>query len=167
VQAVPQLPQFVLLDCVLMHRPSPAPLANPPPIASAHCVSPAGQLQVPFVQEVPLHPVPHDPQLLALVNVSTQLDVIPPGPGKGPGNPGPVHLVSPASPQPGAQILVEHVVPEPQVLPQRPQFALSEVGSTHVEPQRMSDDEHWQAPFTQLPPFGHWWPHVPQLSGAL
>jgi hypothetical protein len=70
---MPQPPQFVLLDCVSMQLPSPANGRNPPPNVSAHCVSPAGQLQVPFVQVPPKGQfVPHEPQLPLLVDVSTQ-----------------------------------------------------------------------------------------------
>ena len=80
--------------------------------------------------------VPHEPQFAALVCVSTQADsIIPPRPPS-------VHMVSPPSPQPAAHMPLEHVVPSPQRAPQRPQLALSEVGSTHVVPQRISDDEH-------------------------
>jgi hypothetical protein len=106
---------------------------------SAHCVRPAGQLQVPSVHDAPSgQRVPHEPQLAALVSVSTHADTImPPRPPKPK-----VHIVSPPSPQPAAHIPPEHVVPIPHRAPQRPQLALFEVGSTHVVPQRISDDEH-------------------------
>jgi hypothetical protein len=136
VHAMPQPPQFVLLDCVSTQLPSPG--GKKPPILNAHCVSPAGQLQVPFVHVPPKGQfVPHEPQLAGSVDLSTHMDATDPGK-----NPCEEHRVSPASPQPAAHLLSKHVVPPVQALPQRPQFALSEVGSTHVAAQRMSDDEH-------------------------
>lgn len=105
---------------------------------SAHCVRPAGQLQVPSLHVAPSgQRVPHEPQFAALVSVSTHVvAIIPPRPA------GRVHVVSPPSPQPAAHMPLEQVVPTRQRAPQRPQLALSEVGSTHVVPQRISDAEH-------------------------
>jgi hypothetical protein len=160
VHAMPQPPQFVLLDWVSVQLPSPAN-GGKPPNESAHCVSPAGQLQVPFVHVPPKGQlVPHEPQLALSVDLSTHMDVRDPG-----RNPCEEHLVSPASPQPAAHLLLKHVVPPLQTLPHRPQLALFEVGSTHVAAHRMSEDEHWHIPFTQLAPPGHCWPQVPQWLG--
>jgi hypothetical protein len=153
-QRLPHEPQFALFAVVSTQLP------RPPRRPSAHCVRPAAQLHVPSTHEPPNgHSVPHEPQFAALVNVSTQVDVIPRKPIM-------VHMVRPPSPQPAVHMLLEHVFAPRQTFPQRPQFVLFDVGSTHVAPQRMSDDEHWQAPLTQLAPLAHCAPHAPQLFGS-
>jgi hypothetical protein len=129
-QRLPHDPQFALFAVVSTQLP------KPPRRPSAHCVRPAAQLHVPSTHEPPNgHNVPHEPQFVLLVSVSTQVDIIPRKPGA-------VHMVSPPSPQPAAHMLFEHVVAPRQTLPQRPQFALFDVGSTHVAPHWMSDGEH-------------------------
>jgi len=155
-QRLPHDPQFALFAVVSTQLPRPIRIPN------EHWVRPAAQPQVPSVHEPPNgQNVPHDPQFVALVSVSTQVDIMTPP------RPIAVHMVSPPSPQPAAHMLSEQVVPPRHALPQRPQFALFEVGSTHVMPHRMSDEEHWHIPPTQLPPLGHWCAHVPQLLGSV
>jgi hypothetical protein len=149
---LPQAPQFALLDCKLTHVPTP-------PLAPAHCVSPAAQLQVPSTQEPAFgHAVPHDPQFALLVDKSTQANA-PPRPAG--------HEVSPPSPHPATHVPPWQLVPPPQRRPQAPQFALSEFGFTQVVPHKRSPGAQPQAPPAQLAPFAHWLPHAPQLRGSI
>jgi hypothetical protein len=130
-QRLPHEPQFALFAVVSTQFP------RPPRKPNWHCVRPAGQLQVPLTHEPPNgHSVPHDPQFALLVSVSTHVDIIIPR------RPMAVHMVRPPSPQPAAHMPLEQVVAPRHPLPQRPQLALFVVGSTHVAPHWMSDDEH-------------------------
>jgi len=102
------------------------------------------------------HATPHALQLAALVVRSTQVDTIaPPGPGS-------VQSVRPPVPQPATHAPLWQVVPSRQTLPHRPQLASSLWVFVHVLRHCVSPCPHWQAPFTQLPPIGHWALQPPQ-----
>jgi len=150
-QRWPQEPQSALLDCRSSQSPRPR---KPLP---AHWANPAEHVHWPLMHVAPTsHATPHALQLAALVLRSTQVETIaPPGPGAG-------QSVRPPVPQPATHAPLWQVVPSRQTLPHRPQLASSLWVFVHVVRHCVSPGPHWQAPFTQLPPIGHWALQPPQ-----
>jgi hypothetical protein len=115
----------------------------------AHCVLPAAQVHVPFTHAEPTsHATPQDPQFAAFVLRSMQaVTIIIPR--------ATMHAVRPPAAQPAVHTPLWQVVPRPQPLPHRPQFASSLLVFVQVVPHWVSPAPHSQTPETQLPPMAH------------
>src|SRR5439155_22321772 len=98
-----------------------------------------------------MHAVAQLPQWSALVARSTQT---------------PLHIVWPFG---HAHLLLMHVEPPLQAIPQPPQFWLSLVVSTQAPPQLVRPLAHWS---THMPREQNWFaappePHAPQMLGSV
>jgi hypothetical protein len=129
--ALPHAPQFSLSVSTMMHD---CPHSDCPASASqphrprTHCV-------------LPLHVLPHDPQLLLSDVVSTH----PPLP----------HSVSPEA-HAETHLPCEHRSPVGQGLPHEPQFFPSALRLLHVLPQSVCPVPQTQLPSWQVAPPPHW-----------
>jgi hypothetical protein len=97
------------------------------------------------------HTLPHIPQLLTLLLVSTQLIVAP------------LVQIVPGAGQSILHAPITHICPIGHAVPQAPQFNESAWVSTHAAPQSVRSIGQPQVPLLQPCPAGHALPHVPQL----